>query len=140
MPSATPQELEDRRSALKRRLTDLGDMRPGTLTERYRRCGKPSCHCSARDAEGHGPSWSLTRAVAGKTKTRIIPASAVERTRQQLEEYHRFRLLVRELVEVSEQICEARLRASESDSKEEAAQKGGSSRPSKRRSRPRSKG
>jgi hypothetical protein len=139
MPNETPQQLEERRSVLKRHLTELGDMRPGSLVERYRRCGKASCHCFARDAEGHGPSWSLTRAVGGKTVTRIIPTTAVNRTREQLEEYHRFRLLVRELVEVSEQLCEARLRASESDSEQEAAQKGGSRRSFKRRSSPRSK-
>lgn len=139
MPPEMPQQIEERRSALKRQVAELGDMRPGSLVDRYRRCGKPTCHCAGRDAEGHGPSWSLTRAVAGKTVTRIIPASAVEQTRQQLDEYHRFRLLVRELVEVSEQLCEARLRASEPGSEQEAAKKGGSRLLSKRKSSPRSK-
>jgi hypothetical protein len=139
MPNETTHQLEERQSALKRQLTELGDMRQGSLVERYRRCGKPSCHCAAGDADGHGPSWSLTRAVAGKTVTRIIPVSAVDRTREQLEEYHRFRLLVRELVEVSEKLCEARLRASESGSELEAAKKRGSKRSSKRRSSPKSK-
>jgi hypothetical protein len=49
--------------------------------------------------------------VAGKTVTRIIPAgSAVEQTRQQLEEYHRFRQVVKQLIAVSEQICDWQLR------------------------------
>ncbi len=134
MPNETSQQLEERRAVLKRQLSDIGDMRPGSLVERYRRCGKANCHCSAPEADGHGPSWSLTRAVRGKTVTRIIPAASVDRTREQIEEYQRFRILIRELVEISERLCDARLRASEPDSGQEAAQKGGFRRSSKRRS------
>ena len=73
--------------------------------------GKPSCHCAKKDDQGHGPSDPLTRPVAGKTVTRIIPAGpAVQRTRQQLHEYHRFRQLIQQLVAVSEDICDWQLR------------------------------
>jgi hypothetical protein len=42
--------------------------------------------------------------------TRIIPKGvAVEHTRQQIAEYHRFRDLVRELITVSAQICDAQM-------------------------------
>jgi hypothetical protein len=52
----------------------------------------------------------LTHALGGKTVTRIIAqGAAVERTRQQIAEYHRLRDLVRELITVSEQICDAPL-------------------------------
>ena len=56
MPSETSEQLEKRRSELKERLVELGDMRPGSLVERYRRCGKPACHCASlhsrrKDAE-----------------------------------------------------------------------------------------
>jgi hypothetical protein len=36
----TIQTLEQRRAALKVRLAEVGDLRPGSLVERYRRCGK----------------------------------------------------------------------------------------------------
>lgn len=99
------------RDQIKAQLAQIGDMRPGSLVERYRRCGKPSCHCARKGARGHGPCYSLTRAVRGKTQTRVLPAgAAVEQTRAQIAEYHRFRDLVRQLITVSEQICEAQLR------------------------------
>ena len=102
--------LQVKREQLKARLAEIGDMRPGSLVERFRKCGKPTCHCAEKDAPGHGPCYSLTHAVAGKTVTRIIPkGAAVERTRQQLAEYQRFRHLVQELVTLSEQICEAQI-------------------------------
>jgi hypothetical protein len=102
--------LQIKRDQLKARLVEIGDMRPGSLVERFRKCGKPTCHCAEKDAPGHGPCYSLTHAVAGKTVTRIIPkGAAVERTRQQIAEYQRFRQLVRELITVSEQIGDAQM-------------------------------
>jgi hypothetical protein len=140
MPTAGDkvQTFEQRRAELKAKLAQVGDLRPGSLVERYRRCGKAGCHCAARGAEGHGPSWSLTRAVGGKTVTRVIPAEAVARTRQHVAEYRRFRGLVREMVETSEQLCDAKLGAAAAASDEEA-QRGGSKKPSPRRSSPRSR-
>lgn len=103
--------LQRQRDQLKSQLSQIGEMRPGSLVARFRKCGKPSCHCAKKGAKGHGPSYSLTRPVAGKTMTRIIPAGpAVEQTRQQLEEYHRFRQLIQQLLSVSEQICDWQLR------------------------------
>jgi hypothetical protein len=62
-------------------------MRPGSLVKRYRACGKPTCHCAQKGDRGHGPSWSLTRPVAGKTVTKVIPPNAVEATQAQFAEY-----------------------------------------------------
>lgn len=135
------QTLERRRVELKGKLAQVGDLRPGSLVERYRRCGKAGCHCAARGAEGHGPSWSLTREVQGKTITRVIPAEAVAPTRAQVAEYQRFRGLVREMIETSEQLCDAKLTVAQAASGQEAAKKGappkGSKTPSTRTSSPR---
>ena len=130
---ASVQDLDARRSDLQRQLAEVGDMRPGSLVGRYRRCGKPGCHCARDGAAGHGPSWSLTRAVNGKTVTRVVPASAVPTTQEQIREHRRFRGLARELVEVSERLCDARLVQSESTTPEDGEKKG-SRRSSRRRS------
>ena len=87
----------------------------------------------------HGPSWMVTRAVAGKTVTRGIPGgAAVQQAREQIEEYRRFRALVQEFIDVSEKLCDARIQISRAASKE-AAEKGGSNRRSTSRSPKRSK-
>lgn len=126
--------LRARRQALKAAISDVGDLRPGQLTARYRRCGKPNCHCATPSDPGHGPSYSLTRAVAGKTVTRIIPAGpAVAQTEAQLAEYRRFRELTHELVEVSEALCEATLERPTAAA--DAAKKKGSKKTCKPRSR-----
>jgi hypothetical protein len=61
----------------------------------------------------------------------VIPAGeAVERTQRQIAEYRRFRDLGRQFVEVSEQICQAKLEDSPRGKASEAQKKG-----SRRRSR-----
>ncbi len=129
-------KLRERREALKRELAAVGEMRPGALVGRYRKCGKPSCHCAQLESGGHGPSWSLTRVVAGKTLTKIIPAAAVDNTQAQIAEHRRFRELTRELVAVSEQICDANLAAAP---QAQAAKKGGSKRRWRAKSSPQSR-
>jgi hypothetical protein len=134
-----PERLEQERARLRASLASVGDLRPGSLVQRQHRCGKPGCHCAGKDSPGHGPSWVLTRAVEGKTVTRGIPAgAAVQQARQQVEEYHRFRALVRKFIEVNEKLCDARLRQARTASKAEA-EKGGSGRRSGRRSSRRSR-
>jgi len=107
--SADLQELIVKKERILSKITNLSDFRPGSLVERYRRCGKPYCHCAKPGAKGHGPSYSLTRSVKGKTVTKIIPKEEVEATRLQIQEYHRFREAVGELVETNDKICDAQL-------------------------------
>ena len=103
-------QLIQRRDELLQQITQIKDMRQGTLIPRYRKCGKPTCHCAKDGSPGHGPSWSLTKDVNGKTVTKIIPKGpAVEWTQEQIGEFKRYRMLSRELVEVNEKICDAKL-------------------------------
>jgi hypothetical protein len=118
-------KLETQRENLKLQLSGLGDLRPGSLVERYRKCGKPNCHCAKPGAAGHGPSWSLTHDVKGKTATKVIPETFVPQTREQIAEYRRLRQLTRDLVGVNEKICEARIESgkTEDDSKKNDARR-----------------
>jgi hypothetical protein len=103
--------LREKRDQLTGSLAHIDDLRPGFLTARFRKCGKANCHCAQKDSQGHGPSYSLTHRIGGKTVTQVIPQGpAVERAKAQIAEYRRFRNLIRELIAVSEQICSAQLR------------------------------
>src|SRR6267143_6341994 len=118
------QVLRDRRDQLAASLARVDDLRPGFLTARFRKCGKPNCHCAQKDSPGHGPCYSLTHASGGKTITQVIPqGSAVDRTRAQIAEYRRFRKLVQELIAVSEQLCNAQLQQPEAMVAEENKKK-----------------
>ena len=125
----------DQRAALCAALAAIGDFRPGALQSRYRKCGKPTCHCARADDPGHGPKWVLTRTVDGKRRNFSIPDNAVEATRAQISEFRRFQRLVRELIEVSERVCEAQLAP---DHPASSGKRGRSTLPSRRRLAPKS--
>ncbi|MDE0348671.1 MAG: hypothetical protein OXM56_03040 [Gammaproteobacteria bacterium] len=51
----------------------------------------------------------LVRSVDGGRRNWSIPEAALAQTREQVAEYRRFRQLLRELIDVSERLCETRL-------------------------------
>ena len=117
--------LQIRDRELKAHIAQLGEMRPGSLVECYRKCGKPNCHCARPGGRGHGPLWMVTHAVEGKTVSRAVPSGpALEQTRAQIAEYQRFRKLTRALVVTNEQICNARLEESSQVSSSEIKKNG----------------
>jgi hypothetical protein len=102
-------ELEAARRTLLQQFTGLGDMRRGSVSAFTRKCGKPNCHCAQPNDPGHGPQYRLTRNLNGKTTTETFAsATALRKARREVEEFHRFRELSRELLAVNEQICQRR--------------------------------
>jgi hypothetical protein len=133
-------ELEARRAGLFERLAAIGDFRRGSVSENYRRCGKPSCRrCAEPGSRGHGPRWLWTRTVPGRgTIGRQLAAGEVGKVRAELARYQEFAALSEQIVEVSEAICEARpVPAASGQAPEAEGQKGGSARRSRRRLPPR---
>jgi hypothetical protein len=108
-PQNTPEQLQMRTRELKTAIGALGEMFPGSLVERFRKCGKPNCHCAKKGSKGHGPSWVVTREIDGRTVTRTIPDEAVDQIRAETQEYKHFRQLSHELIETSVQLGELRL-------------------------------
>ncbi len=141
MTSPLLTELEARRARLFERLAAIGDFRRGSISENYRRCGKPNCACAQPGHPGHGPRFLWTRTVAGRgTRGRQLAAGEVAKVRGELDHYQEFADLSEEIVEVNEAICEARPvppSAEEELPAGPAGEKGGSARRSRRRPPPR---
>ena len=101
--------LEAERAQTQFQISRLGDMRSGSITSTGGRCGNPGCHCHRPDDPGHGPFYRLTRKVNGKSVTETFStAAALRKAQQEVEEFHRFRQLSHELLEVNEKICKLR--------------------------------
>jgi hypothetical protein len=108
MPS-TLETLEARRGRLLRDLARTGDMRPGSISKNYRRCGKAGCWCASPGKRGHGPYFAFTRKVGGHTKTvNLRPGPLLSKIRKEVAAYRRFRQACRELIEINERICHLR--------------------------------
>ena len=125
------------RARMTAQLADPIPMRRGSLTERTVKCSRPGCPCRERPDARHGPYFSLTRSVAGKTQTRLIPAAEVETVRRQIETGRQFRDATELYWAACERLAEAELAQGEVPAAA-AGEKGGSVRRSRRRLRGRS--
>jgi hypothetical protein len=117
---ASPARLRE----LATELAEPKPMRRGSLSERTVKCGKPGCPCSEDPDARHGPYFSLTRAVKGKTHSRFLTAEQAVVVRQQIEAGHQFRATVDALWEEGEAWADSQLDGSSTASAEEAEKKG----------------
>jgi len=131
-------ELEAERDRLYAQLSRVGDFRRGSVSENWRKCGKPNCACAQPGHPGHGPRFLWTRS-AGRRKTvgRQLAAGEVEKVRAEVARHAEFQAISERIAEVSERICEARPVAGPDASSERVGEKGGSPRPSRGRRPPR---
>ena len=125
--------------ALTTRLAYAKPMRRGSVSERYVKCNRSGCPCGDRDEARHGPYVSLSRVVAGKTRSRWLSGEQAKIVRAQVEAAQQFRKLVEEYWQACEEWAYVELRTAQAASPAEAAKKGGSRRRSTRKSSPRSK-
>src|SRR5260370_9254292 len=102
-------ELEAERDRLFAQLVALGDFRRGSVSENYRKCGKPNCACAQPDHPGHGPRFLWTRS-AGRRKTvgRQLAAGEVEKVRREVARHAEFTSALEQVIEGNERIRAAR--------------------------------
>jgi hypothetical protein len=131
-------DLEAERDRLYAQLAALGDFRRGSVTENYRKCGKPNCACAAPDHPGHGPRFLWTRTARGRgTVGRQLAAGEVEKVRREVARHGEFAAISEQLAEVNERICEARPAAGAGAPSVPEGEKGGCSPRSRKRNPPR---
>jgi hypothetical protein len=130
-------ELEAERDRLYAQLSGVGDFRRGSVTENYRKCGKPNCACAQAGYPGHGPRFLWTRSARGRTVGRQLAAGEVARVRREVARHADFAAAVEQIAEVNEKICEARPAAGTDAPSVPEGEKRGSGRRSRGRKPPR---
>ena len=83
------------------RLAEIGLVLPGSVVERYMRCGRPNCRCHADPPALHGPYWSWTRKIDNKTVTRMLSPEQLADYRPFFDNARRLRQLTAELEALS---------------------------------------
>lgn len=107
-------------------------MRRGSVSERMVKCSKPGCPCADDPKARHGPYFSFTQAVGGKTRSRFLTAEQAAVVQQQIEAGRKFRGRVDALWEACEEWADRQLETDVASAAE--AKKGGSPPVSKRKS------
>jgi hypothetical protein len=112
MPRAVglAKKLLEQREILTSGLPSFAEIVRGSLVTRYRRCGKPTCHCVK--GRGHGPAHYLVVTLKpGKTEQILLSEAMLPVTRRFLDNYRRWWAASEKVSAVNRRLL--RLRAAE---------------------------
>jgi hypothetical protein len=97
-----PKSIQHQIEAIRKQLTQLGPMHPGSLSEQFNVCGNPTCRCKdPKDPQRHGPYYQLSYTWRGKSSTRFVRQEGVAKMREKIANYKRMQELVKEWVDLS---------------------------------------
>ena len=97
--------LRERRRRLVKQVPDLERLLRGSLVERYKKCGKPGCHCLR--SRGHGPATYLSVTLGpGKTRSYYIPEEQRRRIERYLGSYRKLREVVEDIITLNRELLE----------------------------------
>ena len=81
---------------IKESLSELGEMRPGSLSQQYNVCGNPTCRCKdKKNPQKHGPYYQVSYSHKGRSTTEFVKQDMVAETQKQLENFQTFKKLRR---------------------------------------------
>jgi hypothetical protein len=107
--SETLSSLERKRDNLYKQLQETGDLRRGTISTIFRKCGKKNCACATDGHPGHGPLYLWNATIGGKSYAKNLTLGLeMEKYREEIANHHRFQKLCSEIVVINEQICTIR--------------------------------
>jgi len=99
--------LRKRRRRLLGQLPPLEQLLRGSLIERYKRCGRPGCHCA--NGPGHGPKFYLSISVSGEQpRMDYVPNAACAEARQYLANFHKVRQVLNEICAINAELLRRR--------------------------------
>ncbi|MCK5851015.1 MAG: hypothetical protein KAH23_08880 [Kiritimatiellae bacterium] len=94
--------LEDEIVRIKKRITELGPIHPGSLSQQFQKCGNPNCKCmNPKNPQPHGPFYKLSYVFKGKTGCRFVRASCENEVIRRVAAYKELRALIDEWIKLS---------------------------------------
>lgn len=106
-PDTSAAELRRRRRKLIREMPALDRILRGSLIERFKRCGRPGCHCA--DSRGHGPKLYLSVSVSGeRPQMDYVPNDRGEEVRGMVDNFNRAREILNEICAINTELLRRR--------------------------------
>ena len=109
MDSRREATLQRQIETVKRDLTALGDLRPGSLSTQYNVCGSPGCKCKADPPIKHGPYYQVSYTRKGKSSSKFVKKEDLPTVRKQLKNYERMKLLMEKWIDLAMELSILRL-------------------------------
>ena len=97
MARETLEKIEERISELKISLTQIGDMRPGTLSTQYR-----------NPEQKKTPFHQISYTRKGKSRSEYVRAVNLDTVTREIETYNRFRSIIEQIIDLSIQASRTR--------------------------------
>jgi len=102
-------KLEAKRNALYKKLSNIGDLRRGTISVNYRKCGKKNCACTKPNHPGHGPQFLWNTTIKGKSFAKNLKLGPeLQKYVKENENYLNFMKIFKDIIQVNEKICDLR--------------------------------
>ncbi len=79
----------------------------GTLLERMKTCGSPTCRCAQNPAARHGPYYEWGHMKAGKLVHRLVTAEQAGLLRRAIANYRKLKKLLRSWEGETERLIDA---------------------------------
>ncbi len=99
-------QLELKKKSLIKKLKKLGNLRRGTISVRYRKCGKKNCACTKIGNKGHGPYYEWTTTINKKSYAKNLKLGPeLQKYKEETENYLTFNKFYDEFIQVNEEIC-----------------------------------
>jgi hypothetical protein len=100
-------DLRERRRQLLADLPPMTRMLRGSLIERYKRCGRPGCHCAS--GPGHGPKRYLSVSTTGqRPQMDYVPNAAIGEVSECLANFSRVREALNEICAINAELLRRR--------------------------------
>jgi hypothetical protein len=107
LASKSTAALRERREKLLEQLPPLRNILRGSLIERYKRCGNPSCHCA--HGRGHGPKYYLSVSFPRRRpQMDYVPQELYEQASTSLSNFQRVREILEEICEINRELLRRR--------------------------------
>jgi hypothetical protein len=100
-------DLRKRRGKLLGELPPLERLMRGSLIERYKRCGRPGCHCV--NSRGHGPKIYLSVSATGqRPQMDYVPNAKQVLVNEYLANFHKVREALNEICAINTELLRRR--------------------------------
>jgi len=96
---------ERRIKEIKRELSEIESIHPGSVSEQYNICGTPGCRCKdPKNPQKHGPYYQLSYGWRGKSSSLFVRAERVALMKEKVSNYKRMQALVKEWVDLAMEV------------------------------------
>jgi hypothetical protein len=100
-------DLRKRRRKVARDLPPIEQLLRGSLTETYKRCGRPNCHCAG--GSGHGPKrYLVISQPGGRPRRDYVPNATHEHVATLIGNFNRLREALNEICAINTELLRRR--------------------------------